>query len=99
MIADALATVQEWHADERWGRVVVESGDAVWVHFSAIEGRVLGALEVGEQVRVWCEPGLQQGEHQAERVVPMTGYDPNATRPTPPSEAYRSSLTIVDDPE
>lgn len=100
MIADAVAIVQEWHADEGWGRVVVDAtGDDVWVHFSAIVGRAFGALEVGEQVRVWCEPGSQRGERSAVRVVPLTGYDPDAVKSQPPGEAYRSSLTIVDDPE
>lgn len=100
VIADALAAVQEWHADEGWGRVVVAgSGDDVWVHFSAIEGRTLGALHVGETVRVTYPQGSQSGELQAERVVPTTGRDGGPSTPQPPGDAYRSSLTISSDSE
>ena len=100
MIADALATVQEWHADEGWGRVVVAgSGDDVWVHFSTIEGRTLGALHVGETVRVTYREGSQPSELRADRVVPATGRDSDAATPQPPGAAYRSSLRITDDPE
>lgn len=98
MTADALATVQEWHADEGWGRVVVAgSGDDVWVHFSAIEGRTLGALHVGETVRVTYGRESQPGEVQAERVVPTTGRDRGPATPQPPGAAYRSSLTTSSD--
>lgn len=99
MIADALATVREWHADEGWGRVAVtDSGDVVWTHFSVVEGRSFASLHVGEQVRVSYRTGSDVGEPQAERVVPV-GEVEGVDAPLPPGAAYRSSLTIVDDPE
>lgn len=97
---EVVAIVSVWHADEGWGRVTIAaSGEEVWTHFSTIEGRALGVLHVGEEVRLWCQPGPHPGELHAERVVPMSSSDPGAPEARPPGEAYHSSLTIIDDPE
>lgn len=100
MTDEVIATVSEWHAEEGWGRVTVAgSGDDVWTHFSAIEGRASGSLRVGEQVRLWYQPESEPVEVQATRVVPLSDYDPGATQAQPSGDAYRSNLTINYDPE
>lgn len=100
MTHEVVATVSEWHAEEGWGRVtVVDSGDDVWTHFSAMEGRASGSLRVGEHVRLWYQPGSKPSEVQATRVVPLSDYDPDATQAQLPGDAYRSDLTIDYDPE
>ena len=100
MVAGAVGTVVVWHDERGWGLVALaDSGDEVWAHFSSVEGRASGTLEVGEEVVVWDQPGSRPGTRQAVRVVPTTNVDPRAGRPQPPSEAYRSSLTIIDDPD
>ncbi|QCR18762.1 cold-shock protein [Agrococcus sp. SGAir0287] len=97
---DALGTVVEWHDDEGWGLVALAtSGAEVWAHFSIIEHRAFGSLEVGEEVRVWYQPGPEAGALHAVRVVPTTNLDDAVVEPEPPGEAYRSSLTVVEDPD
>lgn len=100
MTDEVVATVNEWHAAEGWGRVtVVGSGDNVWTHYSAIEGRTFASLHVGEQVRLWYQSGPQPDEFQAIRVIPISDYDPGAAEAQPPGDAYRSSLKITYDPD
>lgn len=101
MTDEVVAKVSEWHDEEGWGRVtVVGSGNVVWTHFSAVEGRASGSLHVGEQVRLSYQPGEPKGsEVQAIRVVPILDHDSGAAEVQPPGDAYRSSLTITHDPD
>jgi CspA family cold shock protein len=98
MNGEVVATVSEWRSEEGWGRVTVEgSGDEVWTHFSAIEGRASGSLHVGERVRLWYRPGPRPAHFEAMRVIPTLDDGSGAAEARPPGDAYRSSLTVTYD--
>ena len=60
-------TVKWFNAEKGYGFISQESGDDVFVHFSAIQGEGFKTLEEGQQVSFDIEEG-QRGE-QACKVV------------------------------
>ncbi|WP_082517982.1 cold-shock protein [Curtobacterium sp. Leaf183] len=63
--------VCSWNADEGWGVIDVANVDGgVWAHFSTIEGRSFGVLNVGESVFVeWDDVKHGSCSAQATRVL------------------------------
>lgn len=86
--------VRSWNSDEGWGVVdVADVDDGIWVHFSSIEGRPFGFLNVGEPVTVDWEP-VEHSPYpaQATRVIVATNDEPADDQAS--SNALNSILTI-----
>jgi CspA family cold shock protein len=87
--------VREYHPDEGWG--VIDAPDVpggCWVHFSAFGP---GFLEAGQEVSFRAEPARQDGfAYRAVRVW-IGDVEPGEVPYGPPSDAFRSSLTLTFD--
>jgi cold shock CspA family protein len=90
----AAGTVRSWNPGEGWGVVDVDQVDGgVWVHFSAIEGRPSGHLDVGESVLVdWEAVSHPPCAAQATRVI-VDGSG-SSTHEEPRPGAMHSTLTF-----
>lgn len=93
-------TVRVWVDDEGWG--VIDSPDTpggCWTHVSALHVPGYRALEADQAVELeWEAPGQDGYRYRAVRAWPAgqdPGPEPEAV--TGPSEAYRSTLTLVRD--
>ena len=75
----AVGTVKWFNADKGYGFISPESGQDVFVHFSAIQTGGYRSLEEGQKVEVDIEQG--QREPQATNVRPVP---PVASRRQPP---------------
>ncbi len=94
-----IGTVRIW-SNEGWG--VVDSDrtpGGCWVHLSAVAVAGYRVLTPGARVQLEWEPAIDQDgfRFRAVRTWPV-GADPVDTPPSPPSDAYRSTLTITVDP-
>jgi CspA family cold shock protein len=95
----ASAVVREWHDDEGWG--VVDSPEVpggCWVGFAHVMVAGYRSLRPGQPVALEWEPARQDGfDYRAIRVWPSNA-DPAEPPPTPPGDAYTSTLTLTFDP-
>ena len=67
----AEGTVKWFNADKGYGFIEQESGDDVFVHFSAVEGEGYKTLSEGDRVQFEVVEG-ENGKSQASKVVKIT---------------------------
>ena len=65
----ATGTVKWFNSEKGFGFIARESGDDVFVHFSAIQGTGYRTLEEGQRVEFDVGPGRKGEEAQNVRVV------------------------------
>ena len=65
----AVGTVKFFNAEKGYGFISQESGDDVFVHFSAIQGTGYKTLEQGQQVEFETAQGRKGIEAQNVRVI------------------------------
>ena len=90
--------VREYHDDEGWG--VLDGPDVpggCWTHFSAIQSAGYRSLTAGRPVTFEAEPADQDGfAFRAVKVWPG-GEAGIPEPPSPPSDAYTSTLRLTTD--
>ncbi|WP_029430963.1 cold-shock protein [Blastococcus sp. URHD0036] len=92
------AVVREWHDEDGWG--VLDSPSTpggCWAHFSAVAADGYRTLSAGDRVLLEHEAARQDG--YTWRAVRVWAADtvPVDPPPSPPGEAYRSTLVITFD--
>jgi cold shock protein len=65
----AAGTVKWFNNEKGYGFISPDSGQDVFVHFSAIQGRGFRSLEEGQRVEFDIVPGRKGNEAQNVRVV------------------------------
>jgi CspA family cold shock protein len=65
----ATGTVKWFNAEKGFGFIARESGDDVFVHFSAIQGDGYRSLDEGQRVEFDTAPGRKGEEAQNVRVI------------------------------
>ena len=65
----ATGTVKWFNAEKGFGFISRESGDDVFVHYSAIQGQGYRSLDEGQKVEFDVAPGRKGDEAQNVRVV------------------------------
>jgi CspA family cold shock protein len=65
----AVGTVKWFNNEKGYGFISPDSGQDVFVHFSAISGRGFRSLEEGQRVEFDIVPGRKGNEAQNVRVV------------------------------
>jgi CspA family cold shock protein len=68
-MATTTGTVKWFNAEKGYGFISRESGDDVFVHFSAIQGDGYRNLEEGQRVEFDVAPGRKGDEAQNVRAV------------------------------
>ncbi|MEO6881595.1 MAG: hypothetical protein ABI181_11720 [Mycobacteriaceae bacterium] len=94
----SAGVVRSWSDDDGWGVIdAPEVPGGCWTHFSNVDGAELPSLAPGQRVNLeWETPGQDGCAFRAVRVW-AEGSEPVTREPSPPSSAYRSTLTTTVD--